>query len=117
MPDELLDDGTEARLDGDTEMRPCGDFFAPVLPAGGVVLEAEVRDELAASVQDDDIVVVAGPVKAGEVGELSVCHGCCGWCLPGGCRGPRQGSCCYRSFMSWSSIRPWTGTCARTGVL
>jgi hypothetical protein len=43
-------------------------FFAPVLPADGVVLEAEVRHEPAASVHDDDVVVVASPVKAGEVG-------------------------------------------------
>lgn len=115
--DELLDDGSEARFDGDAEMRPGGDLIAPVLPAGGAVIEAEVRHEHAGRVHDDDVVVVAGPVKAGEVGVLWMGHGWCGLRGPGGCRSPRAGSCCYRSFMSWSSIRPWAGACTRTGVL
>ncbi|MFO1486175.1 MAG: hypothetical protein U1F71_22625 [Verrucomicrobiaceae bacterium] len=58
-------------LDGDAEMRPCGDLIAPVLPASGA-LEAEVRHELADRVHDDDVVVVAGPVKTGEVGVVDV---------------------------------------------
>ena len=42
---------------------------APVLPAGFGVLKPKLGHDLAGSVDDDDVMLLLGPIETGEVGE------------------------------------------------
>ena len=78
-------------------------------------LYLEIGYKGAGSIDNDNVVMVAGPVESGEVGEF--CMWCHGFRLArfGGLRlAATTGSCCYGSFVSLRSIRPWGGG-LRTG--
>jgi len=113
--DDLLDDHAEARLDGDAEPRIGGSLLLPQSPTRGAVLDLEVGDEGAAGINDDDVVMIAGPVEAGEVAEFCMRFHRLWFPGFGGLRpAATAGSCCYGSFESMRSIRPWGGG-LRTG--
>jgi hypothetical protein len=46
-----------------------GGLLAPLLPAGGGVLKIEGGHDLAGGIEDDGMMLVLGPVDAGEVSE------------------------------------------------
>ena len=114
--DELIDDHAEACLDGYAKLGISRRFVAPEAPASGGVLDLEVGHNLTSGIDDDDVMVIARPVKASEVGEfLMMCHGSqFALGLDGLRLATTARSCCYRSFESLRSIRPWGGS-LRTG--
>ena len=74
--EELLDGDAEARFDGHAELGIGGDLLAPQPPPCGGVLDAEVGDDLTFAIDDDDVMMIFGPVEAGVVGEfLVLLHG------------------------------------------
>jgi len=68
--EQLLDRRALAGLDGHAQRGKRGQALAELLPAFRVVREPQCRDRLAARVEDHDLMVLLGPVEAGEVGEL-----------------------------------------------
>ena len=67
--EQLVDDGALTGFDDHRQGRITGGLLAPVLPAGGRVVKVEGGHDLAGGVKDDGMVLVLGPVDAGEVGE------------------------------------------------
>ena len=67
--EQPLDGGPAAGLDRDAETGERGGLLAERRPALGVVGEAQGQDDRAVRVDDDDLVLGACPVEAGEVGE------------------------------------------------
>jgi len=65
-------------FDGNRHVGKIRDFFAELLPAAGSVLESKVGGDFAAGIEDDDIVMVLGPIEARIMFDLiPVLHGCC----------------------------------------
>jgi hypothetical protein len=68
---QLLDDHALAGLHGGGQARAeGGNLLAPALPAGCGMGDLKVGDDLPATIDDDDIVMILGPVEAGIVGDF-----------------------------------------------
>ena len=67
--EQLVDDGALTGFDGHGQGRIAGGLLAPLLPAGGGVLKVEGGHDLAGGVKDNGMMLVLGPVDAGEVSE------------------------------------------------
>lgn len=65
--EQVFDRRTKVRFNSYSKLRVGGDFFLPALPTGWTVLDTEIGDNLSKGVNDDDIVMIAGPVEACEV--------------------------------------------------
>ena len=116
--EELFDGGTEAGFDGYPKVGEGGDFFLPLPPSCQGVLDAELGDDPALGVHDDDVVMVLCPVESGEVGQFVMsCHGLGCFGFPAGTPDPSTGRTDTMSFASLCSIRPWGWTSVRTGFL
>jgi hypothetical protein len=65
-------------LDGNRHVRKGGQFFTELIPAAGGVVETKIGHRFAASVQDDDIVMVFSPIESGIVFDFISCsHSFC----------------------------------------
>ena len=102
---ELIDGRALVGFDDNAQGGIGGDFLTEVLPAGQGVRDAELGDDLALGIDDDEVMVIAGPVEAGVVGEL----------MPGihvfslGCmhRGAVVCRSDTRSLAGYCSLRHW----------
>ena len=70
---EAFNDGAVFGLDGNGHVGKRREFFAELLPATGRVLETKVGDNFATGIQDDDVVMIFGPVEAGVMCDLIPC--------------------------------------------
>jgi len=104
--DDLFNNHAKARLSGDAKLGIGADFFLPLPPTGGGVLDLEVGHQCAGGIDDDDVMMIAGPVETSEVGEFCMWSHGFGWLEAGGLRLAGTGSSCYMSFTSLSSIGP-----------
>ena len=65
----MVDDGALAGLDRHGQGGRTGGVLAPLFPAGGGMLKVEGGHDLAGSIEDDGMMLLLGPVDAGEGGE------------------------------------------------
>lgn len=113
---ELLNRRAEVGLDGNPQLGPCSNLLFPEPPSGRAVIDAEVGDDLALEIDDDDVVMVFGPVETGVMSEcLMWVHAFgVGCCLDGQRLATTAGRAGRESFASLCSIRPLGGS-LRTG--
>ena len=102
---KLIDGRALTGFDDDAQGGIGGDFLAKVLPAFQGVGDAEVGDDLALGIDDDDVMVIASPIEAGVVGELLPClHTFPLSCVHRGAVVCRSDT---RSLAGCSSLRHW----------
>ena len=68
-----LHDRAGFRLDGHRHTGKGREFFPELLPAASRVLETEISDDFAAAIQDDDVVMILGPVESRVMSDLIPC--------------------------------------------
>ena len=113
---ELLNRRAEVGLDGNPQHGPGGNLLVPEPPSGRGMINTEVGDDSALDIDDDDIVMVLGPVEAGVMSEFLIwVHAFgVGCCLDGQRLATTAGRAARVSFASLCSIRPLGGS-LRTG--
>ena len=79
--EKLLDGHAVRGLDGHGERPARAKALEGAVPAGVRVIETEAFEACALAVDDDNIVVIAGPVESGEGSEfVERCHWMSAWC-------------------------------------
>src|SRR5215211_1581074 len=68
--EKLIDRSSLVGFDGDGQVGPGGCLFLEALPAFQRVLELKIGNDLSLAVDDDDSMMIAGPVEAGVVGDV-----------------------------------------------
>src|SRR5579883_3263773 len=110
--EELIDRSSPAGFDGHRQVRPGGGLLHKALPAFQRMLKLEVSDNGSCPVDNDDGVMVPGPVKASIMREiLPVFHAVS---FPVVHRGAVMRRPDTRSLEGCSSLRRWDGR-HRTG--
>ena len=102
---ELIDGRTLIGFDDDAQGGIGRDFLAEVLPPFQGVRDAELGDDLTLGINDDDVMMIAGPIETGVVGELLPClHTFSLGCVHRGAVVCRSDT---RSLAGYSSLRHW----------
>ena len=114
--DELVHNQSVLRFDGEGQRGKRFYLFAKLLPARRGMGEAEVGDDVPFAIEDDDVVMIVGPVQAAEVshGRVLFIHGLI---LSLAHRGPVTSQADTRSLTGYCSLRLLDRRRRRTGKL